>query len=77
MAIIPIAQAREIGMGKIALEIARDARHMADIAMLAVAPRQSRENAEDLRGALDAEQGEGASELALVEGPDRLPVPAQ
>src|SRR5436190_13152332 len=67
MTVIPGAQGCKLRMAEIALEIARHAWHMAQITALAVALGETREDAEDLRGALRAEKGEGRTKRCLVE----------
>ena len=61
------ARSPEIGVREIALEIAPDARHVAQVAGLAVALGEPREDAEDLGVALRAERGVGKGECGTVE----------
>ena len=54
-------------MGKVALEVAPDARQVTEIAGLAVAVREARKDAENLGVALGAERGVGEAEGVLIE----------
>src|SRR3546814_16699493 len=63
----PRLHRRERGMAQVALQQTPDAGDMLQVAVLAVAPRQPRENADDLGVALRAEGGIGGGEGATVD----------
>src|SRR5688572_11655334 len=67
MMVEPPPDGPECGMFEIALKIARDARDMTQILVLAVAAGESCEYPEDLGCALGAEDRQGESQFLLVE----------
>src|SRR5690348_2541613 len=73
MAVIPAAQCYEPWMAEIALEIARHARHVAQIAALAVSLGEAGEDAQNFRRPLRAEKCIGRAERGFLEAASPLP----
>src|SRR5579883_3180556 len=66
MVVIPRPQAGKRRVVEISSQVIDDTRHVSQISVLAVALREARENAQDLRIPLSAKQGISAAEILLV-----------